>query len=211
MGWSKRAAGCKIRTWRADLERLQGAQEPSKGERWGKPSNSGIAPNRLSHMASTPLIDLDSIDLETVLVGPRDLDPFLKQSGRFRMLEGVLHEDVENGLLVGYRDITADDWWAKDHIPGRPLFPGALQIETAAQLSAYDYSAHRNTTPLPEGSFVGFAGVDNARFRGSVEPTCRLHIITKLLRSSKRMFRYQAQAIANGNLVFEAEILGVVF
>ncbi|MFT4648206.1 MAG: hypothetical protein ACI9X4_001428, partial [Glaciecola sp.] len=58
-------------------------------------------------MASTPLIDLDSLDLSNILVGPRDLDPYLKQSGRFRMLQGVLHEDVENGLLVGFRDITA--------------------------------------------------------------------------------------------------------
>jgi 3-hydroxyacyl-[acyl-carrier-protein] dehydratase len=162
-------------------------------------------------MASTPLIDLDSLDLSNVLVGPRDLDPYLKQSGRFRMLQGVLHEDVENGLLVGFRDITADDWWAKDHIPGRPLFPGALQIEAAAQLSAYDYSAHRAGADVPKDAFVGFAGVDNARFRGSVEPTCRLYLISKLLRSSRRMFRYQAQAFANGNMVFEAEILGVVF
>ncbi|MBL4771297.1 MAG: beta-hydroxyacyl-ACP dehydratase [Planctomycetes bacterium] len=162
-------------------------------------------------MASTPLIDLDSLDLSKVLVGPQDLDAYLKQTGRFRMLEGILHQDVENGLMVGYRDITADDWWAKDHIPGRPLFPGALQIEAAAQLSAYDYSAHRCDGPLAEDAFVGFAGVDKARFRGSVEPACRLYLITKLLRSSKRMFRYQAQAIANGKMVFEAEILGVVF
>ncbi|MDF1836615.1 MAG: beta-hydroxyacyl-ACP dehydratase [Planctomycetota bacterium] len=162
-------------------------------------------------MASTPIIDLESIDLDNVLVGPRELDPYLKQSGRFRMLQGVLHEDVDNGILVGFRDITADDWWATDHIPGRPLFPGALQIEAAAQLSAYDYSAHRAGQEVPEDAFVGFAGVDNARFRGSVEPTCRLYLISKLLRSSKRMFRYQAQAIANGNMVFEAEILGVVF
>lgn len=162
-------------------------------------------------MAATPILDLSAIDLTQVLVGPRDLDPYLKQSGRFRMLEGVLHEDVEAGVLVGFRDIRADDWWAKDHIPGRPLFPGALQIEAAAQLAAYDYSAHRLPADAAHQGFVGFGGVEKARFRGSVEPECRLHLVSRVLKSSRRMFRYEAQAFIEDRMVFEAEILGVIF
>ncbi len=162
-------------------------------------------------MAATPILDLSAIDLTQVLVGPRDLDPYLKQSGRFRMLEGVLHEDVDAGVLVGYRDIRADDWWAKDHIPGRPLFPGALQIEAAAQLAAYDYSAHRLATDTEHQGFVGFGGVEKARFRGSVEPECRLHLVSRVLKSSRRMFRYEAQAFVEDRMVFEAEIIGVIF
>ncbi|HRV82383.1 MAG TPA: beta-hydroxyacyl-ACP dehydratase, partial [Planctomycetota bacterium] len=121
-------------------------------------------------MASTALIDLQTIDLTQVLVGPRELDAYLQQVGRFRMLEGVLYEDLESGLVVGYRDIRADDWWAKDHVPGRPLFPGALQIEAAAQLASYDFAAHRLDEALSKDTFVGFGGVEKARFRGSVEP-----------------------------------------
>lgn len=162
-------------------------------------------------MAATPIVDLASLDLSTIRVGPRDLDPYLKQSGRFRMLEGILHEDVDSGVLVGFRDITGDDWWARDHIPGRPLFPGALQIEAAAQLAAYDYSAHRLPSDAKPDGFVGFGGVEKARFRGSVEPECRLHLVSKLIKSSRRMFRYEAQAFVEDRMVFEAEILGVVF
>ncbi|MEZ5974344.1 MAG: 3-hydroxyacyl-ACP dehydratase FabZ family protein [Planctomycetota bacterium] len=161
-------------------------------------------------MATAPILDLSTLDLDTVLVGPRELDAHLKQAGRFRMLEGILHEDVEGGVLVGFRDIRSEDWWAKDHIPGRPLFPGALQIEAAAQLAAYDYSAHRLDGELGN-KFVGFGGVENARFRGSVEPECRLHLVSRLKKASRRMFRYEVQALVENQLVFEAEILGVIF
>ncbi len=162
-------------------------------------------------MASTPLIDLDTIDLTQVRVTPSGLDPYLQQVGRFRMLEGILHEDLDEGIMIGYRDIRGDDWWAADHVPGRPLFPGALQIEAAAQLASYDYSAHRLAKEELGSKFVGFGGVEGARFRGSVEPECRLYLVTKLIKSSRRMFRYQAQALVEGKLVFEAEIIGVVF
>jgi len=157
-----------------------------------------------------PLFDFDQIDLSTTVVGRETLDRYLKQRNRFEMLDGIVHEDVEGGVLVGYKDIRGDDWWAADHIPGRPMFPGALQIELAAQLAAYDYSAHRFADELPEGTFVGFGGVENVRFRGLVEPDSRLIMATRLLKSSRRMFRYTAQGFVDRSLVFQGDVIGVL-
>ncbi len=175
------------------------------------PSSRPSAPQK--PMASASLLDFNKIDLSRTVVSRTELDKYLKQAGRFAMLDGVLHEDVEGRLMVGYKDIAADDWWASDHIPGRPMFPGVLQIEAAAQLSAFDYSAHRvehagdGTAP---GNFVGFGGVDKARFRGLVEPDCRLILCVHLEKCSRRMFRYQAQAFVDQQMVFEGQILGVL-
>ena len=90
-------------------------------------------------MPSTPFVDLATLDLERPLAGPDELKANLAQRGTFEMLNGVLYRDEEEGLIVGFKDIRADDWWASDHIPGRPLFPGVLMIEAAAQLCSYDY------------------------------------------------------------------------
>ena len=133
------------------------------------------------HAETTP--DLSSLDLETVVVDARGLDPYLRQTGRFRMLDGVLYEDPAAGLAVGYKDIRGEDWWAQDHVPGRPMFPGALQIEAAAQLASYDYSVHRLEGPLPEDKFVGFGGVEKARFRRAVLPDCKLILTSQLILS----------------------------
>lgn len=161
-------------------------------------------------MASAPVLDFTSLDLDTVRLDSAGLDAYLQQAGRFRMLDGILHDDVEGRLVVGYKDLTAEDWWAADHVPGRPMFPGALQIEAAAQLSTYDYLAHRMDPESVGQRFVGFGGVDKARFRGQVLPDCRLIIATHLLKASRRMFRYLAQGFVDEKMVFEAEVLGVI-
>ena len=74
--------------------------------------------------------------------------------GTFAVLDHLAYVDQEAGLSVGVKSIRDDDWWAPDHVPGRPMFPGALMIETAAQIASHDYSRYRL-----EGTsdrFVGF-------------------------------------------------------
>ncbi|MDA1263790.1 MAG: beta-hydroxyacyl-ACP dehydratase [Planctomycetota bacterium] len=160
--------------------------------------------------AAPPLIDFTEIDLSRTVVGREDLLGYLRQRNRFEMLDGIVHVDLEGKVLVGYKDIKQDDWWAEDHIPGRPMFPGALQIEVAAQLATYDYSAHRYGGPIPDDVFVGFGGVEKVRFRGLVEPDCRLYMAVHLTRNSRRMFRYTAQGFVDRELVFQGDIIGVL-
>lgn len=164
----------------------------------------------VSHMAATPTIDLASLDLDQLIAGPAELDAHLQQTDRFRMLDGIVYEDLEEGIVVGIKNIRSDDWWAKDHVPGRPMFPGVLQIECAAQLCTYDYAAHR----MPEGGdkeqFIGFGGVEKVRFRRIVQPDCQLVMVTNLTKASRRMFRYNVQGFVEGEMVFEGDIIGVL-
>jgi 3-hydroxyacyl-[acyl-carrier-protein] dehydratase len=158
-------------------------------------------------MPSKPLFDLDSIDLTRILATPDQLKQKLAQRGTFEMLDAAVHRDEEAGIIVGYKEIRGDDWWAPDHIPGRPLFPGALMIETAAQLCSYDYSMR-----AAEGDdrFVGFGGLNGTRFRGVVEPEGRMHFVAQVKRIRKSMFIYQTQGYYRDKMVFETEVVGVV-
>jgi 3-hydroxyacyl-[acyl-carrier-protein] dehydratase len=158
-------------------------------------------------MATSPLLDLNTIDLDARIAGREELHSKLAQRGTFDMLDGVIYRDPESQIIVGYKDIRSDAWWAPDHIPGRPLFPGVLMIETAAQLSSYDYKVR---TPENEHVFLGFAGANQTRFRGTVEPEGRMHFVAKVHRVRKSMFCYFTQGFYNDKLVFECEIMGVI-
>jgi len=157
-------------------------------------------------MASEPLIDFESLDLSKTVVTKEGVLAVLQQRGRFEMVDGLLHFDLKGELIVGYKEVRADDWWTTDHIPGRPLFPGVLMIETAAQICTFDFM-HRTED---KNIFVGFGGVNNTRFRATVEPGCRLIIAGKLQRIRSRMFTYSAQGFVDKKLVFESEVLGLV-
>jgi len=159
-------------------------------------------------MASKPILDLGTLDLETVIAPAEEIRKVLAQRGRLEMLDGILYEDIEAEVLVGFKDIRADDWWACDHFPGRPVFPGALLIESAAQLASYDYIRHRGTNFTGN---VGFGGVDGTRFRAAVVPESRVIFVAKLARARASMFRYETQAFVDKQLVFEAQIMGVIF
>ncbi|MBK7645432.1 MAG: beta-hydroxyacyl-ACP dehydratase [Planctomycetes bacterium] len=158
-------------------------------------------------MPSEHLLDFEKTDLSHVVATREDILKQIKQRGRFALLEGILDHGAESQVIVGFKDIRADDWWAQDHIPGRPIFPGALMVEAAAQLATYDYLV-RN--PPQEEIFLGFGGLDAVRFRSVIEPGVRMVFACKALRVRTRMFTYAAQGFVDRNLVFEAEIMGLI-
>lgn len=150
------------------------------------------------------LIDLRKVDLDRVRLTQEQIYEQLPHRFEFMLLGGVCHLDVEGGHLVAYRDITLDDWWFRGHVPGRPLLPGVLMLEMAAQASAV-------LARLSGGQddFIAFGGVDRCKFRDSVVPPARLHILTVGLERRPRRIVSDIQGVVDGAVIFEARITGM--
>lgn len=157
------------------------------------------------------LVELSSLDLSRTVFSVADMQKVLRQRGTFSLIQGVLHLDPHgDDVVVGYHDVRADEWWAKDHIPGRPIFPGVLMVEASAQLGSFDFFQRHPEIPL---SFIAFTGIDAVRFRSTVEPDCRLYFVGRATRhrvhGGKVMFAYEFQGLVDDRIVFEAEISGM--
>jgi 3-hydroxyacyl-[acyl-carrier-protein] dehydratase len=157
-------------------------------------------------VAATPFLDLSTIDVERVLVAREQIYQRLPHRYEFMQLDAICHIDKEQRIGVGRREILTDEFWVKGHIPGRPLFPGVLMIETAAHLACYLYRELE-----PGEGFLGFSGVDGVKFRGIVSPPARMIFIVKAVDVRKRRFICDTQGLVNGQLVFEAQITGMPF
>ena len=122
----------------------------------------------------------------------------------FEQLTAVVQLRPTEKTIVGLRDIREDEFWVRGHIPGRPLFPGVLMLEAAAQLCSF-YCGK----VAPSEGFLGFAGIDEVRYRGTVTPGQRMLILglEKTLTGSRCLF--DTQGVVNGKIVFEATILGL--
>jgi 3-hydroxyacyl-[acyl-carrier-protein] dehydratase len=155
-------------------------------------------------MAPPFLYDLSKVDLNTITVPIEKIRAIIPQRFELEMLSGIVHEDEVDDTAIGFKDITAHDFWVKGHIPGRPIMPGVLMIECAAQLSAFRAMKRR-----PDIGFIGFARCDDVIFRGTVVPPARLYMIVHMIESSRRRSIGKCQGIVNGTLVFEATITGM--
>ncbi|MDI6788568.1 MAG: beta-hydroxyacyl-ACP dehydratase, partial [Planctomycetota bacterium] len=58
--------------------------------------------------------------------------------------------------------------------------------------------------------FIGFSGVDNVKFRGTVVPGDRLIIIIKCTALNNRKAIFETQGVVNGKMVFEGIITGMI-
>jgi 3-hydroxyacyl-[acyl-carrier-protein] dehydratase len=126
---------------------------------------------------------------------------------RFEMeqLSAIVFLDPEQQIIAGYKDIGRDEFWARGHMPGYPIFPGVLLCEAAAQLCSY----YIVTQGLLQGDFLGFGGLENVRFRGPVHPGDRLVLVSKLARYHRRQTVFNVQAFVGTSMVFHADIIGV--
>jgi 3-hydroxyacyl-[acyl-carrier-protein] dehydratase len=152
------------------------------------------------------LFDPASLDYSHIVA---DIDAIRRcnhQRGAMEQLTAIVHDDPENGICVGYRDISANAFWHSGHMPGMPLMPGVIMCEAAAQVCSYHSAKH----DLLGGDVMGLGGLDNVRFRGIVVPGERLTIVCQVLNVRRgKMISSRFQGFVDTSLACEGEIRGV--
>ena len=147
------------------------------------------------------LFDLAAIDLDRVLHDQEAIRRVNPQRGQMEHLNGIVFCDKE--CILGFKDVRHDEFWVQGHIPGRPLLPGVIMLESAAQLASF-YAHHY----VGWRGFVGFGGLERVRFRAPVPPGKRMFVLAKLMDVRHRRIRGATQGVVDGNIVFEAEVIG---
>ncbi|MEM8874108.1 MAG: beta-hydroxyacyl-ACP dehydratase [Planctomycetota bacterium] len=152
-------------------------------------------------MPPTVLYDLSDLDLDRQLDDIPAIEDINPQRGDMLHVNGICH--VADDGAIGFKDIRDDEFWVPGHIPGRPLLPGVIMLEAAAQVASY-----YTKVGLGWEGFIGFGGIENCKFRKEVLPGGRMYILVKLIEQRHRRVRCNAQGLVNGSVVFEADIIG---
>ncbi|MCD6415860.1 MAG: beta-hydroxyacyl-ACP dehydratase [Planctomycetes bacterium] len=155
-------------------------------------------------MPPKPFVDLDSIDLTNLVAGPEEIRRHNPQRYEMEHLDGVAHLDMDAGLVVGFKDVRDDEFWVRGHIPGRPLLPGVLMCEAAAQLCSYYFNKAVDTD-----KFLGFGGMEEVKFRRPVAPGDRFIIVARVKELRPRRAVLECQGFVDGRMVFEGTIIGM--
>lgn len=156
-------------------------------------------------MPTNILIDPLAFDTTKIVYDMENIRQHNKQRHEFEMLSGILHWDKEQQLAVGFKKLSGEDFWVRGHIPGRPLFPGVMQIEAAGQLTSWAYMELMGNPP---GTFLGFMGVTDVKFRGMVTPEDTYIMAAKAMEIRPRRIQFITQGFVKDKLVFEGTIVG---
>lgn len=157
-------------------------------------------------MPTEPIIDLSRLDLGRRVMSRAQIEQFNPHRGLMAMLDGVvwLNDTLSEGVAV--KEVRADEFWTAGHIPGRPLLPGVLMLEAAAQLASLMY--YKRSDVL---CFAGFTRIEDVAFRGQVVPGDTLYLLCKEVKYTPKRFVTRIQGVVRNEVVFEGQITGMVF
>ena len=151
-----------------------------------------------------PIVDFSEFSFDNVVADQAAIFELNPHRFELALLDGILL--VDDVRAVGYYNVPEEPFWMRGHFPGRPLMPGVLICEVAAQLTSY--LATRNG--IRGDAVIGLAGLSNVRFRAQVKPGDQLTVMVNTLKSRMgAMIVTEYQVFVGETLASEGEIKGV--
>ncbi len=108
--------------------------------------------------------------------------------------------------ICALKNVTINEPFFNGHFPHYAVMPGVLIIEALAQSAAILAFQTMNEKP-DEKSLYYFVGIDNARFKKPVSPGDALHLHVVLDRHARGVWKFNAQAKVENDIVAEAQLL----
>lgn len=139
------------------------------------------------------LVSPELYDLEKPIARLEEIEKYNPQRFEMEQLTAIVYENAEDFTCVGYKDMTDGEFWVRGHIPGNPILPGVIICEAAAQLASY----LSGKLELVEGAMMGFAGLDEVKFRGLIRPGDRLVIQAKMIKMPKFLITARFMALVD--------------
>lgn len=121
----------------------------------------------------------------------------------FLLLDRIL--DCSPGKsITAMKNVTINEAYFQGHFPRRPVMPGVLIIEAMAQAGGVlSHVTIGDVTPKP---LFFLAGVNNARFRRTVNPGDQLQLQIDVDKIRRGIWFYNCKATVDGKLTVSAEI-----
>lgn len=156
-----------------------------------------------------PIFDLTGIDLGACRADKEEIARWNPHRGVMALVDKVvwLSDDLTRG--VGLKRIRDDEFWVPGHFPGKPMYPGVLMIESAAQFASYMFSFRKGAPTL-----AAFLRIEDAAFRNMVVPGDDLVILNQNVRMQRKRFVCRVQGLVGmgtraERVAFDATVSGM--
>jgi 3-hydroxyacyl-[acyl-carrier-protein] dehydratase len=136
------------------------------------------------------------------------------QQAPFRFIDEIISLD-EHHIIGAYR-FREDEFFYRGHFPGHPITPGAILIETMAQIGVvafgmYLLAREKNIRPAQLNGLLSlFSLADNIEFKGIVSPGERVIVKGKKIYMRKGSLKVDINMEReNGEVVCVGQLAGM--
>jgi 3-hydroxyacyl-[acyl-carrier-protein] dehydratase len=144
---------------------------------------------------------MSSMDIHEIL-------EYLPHRFPFLLLDRVVSLELGESI-VAIKNVTINEPFFPGHFPYHPVMPGVLIVEAMAQAAAVLSFKTTGLKPSKDTVYY-FAGIDKARFKKPVAPGDQLELRVKIDRIIRGIGKYSGQALVNGEVVAEAELMCIL-
>jgi len=139
--------------------------------------------------------------MESFSLNSIELQEYQQNRYPYLMIDYV-NEVIPGKSAKGYKNLTLNEWFFPKHYPNNPNMPGALQIESLAQMLTIAIT----TLPGNKGKETLFVSVIS-KFRKEVLPSDRLDIETKVISWKRGLLKGVGIGYTNGTVACESEMV----
>ncbi len=139
----------------------------------------------------------------TVVMDVNQIATILPHRFPFLLVDRIVELDLEEGRIVGLKNVTFNEPFFTGHFPGKPIMPGVLILEAMAQTGGM---LLMNQLGEDHSKLAFFIGINNGKFRKPVVPGDQL--LMEMTLSSRRFNTviFSGRATVNGTLAAEADL-----
>jgi len=128
----------------------------------------------------------------------------------FLLVDRILEMELGK-RVVGIKNVTINEPFFQGHFPGHPIMPGVLLLEAMAQtggvlaMRSAEFEGMDIRTKV-----IYFMTIDKVKFRKPVLPGDQVRFELDLIKSRANIRGYKAQALVDGTVVAEAELMAMI-
>jgi beta-hydroxyacyl-ACP dehydratase FabZ len=144
------------------------------------------------------------------MIGIQEIFDILPHRYPFLLVDRIL--EMEMGKrVVGIKNVTINEPFFQGHFPGHPIMPGVLLLEAMAQTGGVLAMRTAEAAGIDiKKKVIYFMTIDKVKFRKPVLPGDQVRFELDLIKSRSNIRGFKAQALVDGAVVAEAELMAMI-